>query len=50
MADKGNKIYAMKKSNKYAINAAVVGALIELIANAVKQQSEIAITPDQKFD
>lgn len=40
----------MKKSNKYAINAAVVGALIALIANAVKQQSEIAITSDQKFD
>ncbi len=40
----------MKKSNKYAINAAVFGALIALIANAVKQQSEIAITPDQKFD
>lgn len=40
----------MKKSKKYAINVAVGGALIAFIANAVKQQSEIAITPDQKFD
>ena len=50
MADKDNKIYAMKKSNKYAINIAIIAGLIALIANVVKQQSEIATSSDQKFD
>lgn len=40
----------MKKSKKYAINAGVIVALIALMANAIKQQSEMANAPDQKFD
>lgn len=40
----------MKKSGKYAINAGVIVALIALMANAIKQQSEMANAPDQKFD
>ena len=50
MADKDNKTYAMKKSNKYAINAAIIAALIALITNAVKQQSEISSLPGKKSD
>lgn len=40
----------MKKSKQYGINAAAIGALIALIANAIKQNAEMANSSNQAFD